>query len=159
MSTSNLNTELRPVGTWILSTAERAIFTFAFTFFSALIFSDKFNIKNANLLLFPAAAAGLSVITAAVRSLTPPPENGSSLDAKVLDVVTRVGLTLLQTFTAAFVTSTAGATHFSDWRSGAVAGVAAAFTALKGASVAKLLGGSGITPASAIPARLVSAHA
>jgi len=67
-------------------------------------------------------------------------------------VVTRVGLTLLQAFTAAFVTSTAGAAHFGDWRAGALAGLAAAFSALKGA-VAVRLPASGQRPT---PASLVS---
>jgi hypothetical protein len=126
------------------------LFTFAASFASALILSGAFSIPAMDAALFAAASAALSVITAAIRSLTPP------TDDKGLDVVTRVGLTLLQTFTAAFVTSTAGATHFSDWRAGALAGGAAAFTALKGTLAVQLLPASGEKPT---PASLIAFRA
>jgi hypothetical protein len=135
--------------TWALSTGERAVFTFSASFFSALVLGGPFSIPAADAALFAGASAALSVVTAAIRSLSPP------TDDKALDVVTRVGLTLLQAFTAAFVTSTAGATHFTDWRAGALAGVAAAFTALKGTLAVQLNGpASGRpTPASLAPLR------
>jgi len=130
-----------------LSTLERAFSTFVSSFIGAILLSGAFNTKAADVALFAAASAALAVVTAAIRSLTPP-AGGTSTDEKILDVVTRVGLTLVQTFTAAFVTNTAGATHFSDWRAGALAGLAAVVTALKGTGVIKLLGGTGATPAS-----------
>ena len=106
-----------------------------------------FSLSAAHSFLFAAASAGLAVVAAAVRSLAPS-------DNDILDVVTRVGLTLLQTFTAAFMTNAAGATHFSDWRAAAVAGLAAVLTALKGTTVVitpKRI--KRATPASLIPVR------
>jgi hypothetical protein len=134
--------------TWALSTAERAVFTFAASFFSALILGGSFSIPATDAALFAGASAALSVATAAIRSLSPPTED------KALDVVTRVGLTLLQAFTAAFVTSTAGATHFTDWRAGALAGAAAAFTALKSTLAVQLTGKNADRPTPASLARL-----
>jgi hypothetical protein len=137
---------LSSIRTWALSTGERAFFTFTASFLSALVLSGTFSIPVVDAALFAAASAALSVVTAAIRSLTPP------TDDKALDIVTRVGLTLLQAFTAAFVTSTAGATHFGDWRAGALAGLAAAFTAFKG-TLAVQLTSERATPASLIPIR------
>jgi hypothetical protein len=158
-----LNAALRSARIWALSTLERAFFTFVSSFISAISLSAAFNTNTADVALFAAASAALAVVTAAIRSLTPPAAtSGATRDAKILDVVTRVGLTLVQTFIAAFVTNTAGATHFSDWRAGAVAGLAAAVTALKSTGVVKLagannlpgllkfLGGTGATPASLV---------
>jgi hypothetical protein len=139
-----LREQFRHAGLWALSTLERAFFTFLASFFSALIFSGSFKISSADVALFAATAAALAVVTAAIRSLTPPSGN------KPLDVVTRVGLTLVQAFTAAFVTTSAGATHFSDYRAGALAGVAALLTAVKGTAVASFWG-KGATPASLTP--------
>jgi hypothetical protein len=136
---------------WALSSLERAFFTFAASFASALLLSKAFGIPAVDAALFAGASAALSVVTAAIRSLSPP------TDDKALDVVTRVGLTVLQAFTAAFMTSTAGATHFSDWRAGALAGAAAAFTALKG-TLAVQLGGEKATPASLIRLRTGGAN-
>jgi hypothetical protein len=132
---------------WAASTGERALFTFVASLSSALALGGAFSIPAADAALFAAASAALSVVTAAIRSLSPP------TDDKALDVVTRVGLTLLQAFTAAFVTSTAGAAHFADWRAGALAGLAGAFTALKGTVAVQLHPASGAkpTPASLIP--------
>jgi hypothetical protein len=48
------------------------------------------------------------------------------------------------------MTSTAGATHFSDWRAGALAGLAAAFTALKATATVQLNGAQRPSPASLI---------
>jgi hypothetical protein len=134
---------------WALSTGERALFTFVASLSSALALGGAFSLPAMDAALFAAVSAALAVVTAAIRSLTPP------TDDKALDVVTRVGLTLLQAFTAAFVTGTAGASHFSDWRAGALAGLAAAFTALKGTVAVQLHPASGAkpTPACLIPLR------
>jgi hypothetical protein len=140
-------TGLGAVRVWLISTAERALFTFLFSFLSALSLSGTFNISATGVALFAGASTALSVVTAAIRSISPP------TDSKGLDIVTRTGLTLLQTFSAAFVTSTAGATHFSDWRAGALAGVAAALTTAKGLA-AVTMNGTGTnraTPASMFP--------
>jgi hypothetical protein len=158
-----LDATLRTAGIWALSTLERAFFTFVSGFIGAISLSGAFNTNAADVALFAAASAALAVVTAAIRSLTPPTAtSGATRDQKILDVVTRVGLTLVQTFTAAFVTNSAGATHFSDWRAAAVAGLAAVVTVLKGTGVIKLagvnnlpgllkfLGGTGATPASLV---------
>jgi hypothetical protein len=134
---------------WALSTAERAFFTFVASFLSALTLGGAFSITAAGAALFAGASAALSVVTAAIRSLHPPTDN------KALDVVTRVGLTLLQAFAAAFLASSAGATHFSDWRAGALAGLAAAFTALKGTLAVQLNGENAANGEPPTPASLI----
>jgi hypothetical protein len=128
----DLRAQLGTARTWVLSTGERALFTFLASWLSALILGGQFNVTFLEATLFAAASAALAVVTAAIRSLTPPSGNGT------LDVVTRTGLTLLQAFTAAFVTSSAGGVHVTDWRAGALAGLAAAFTALKGSLAVQL---------------------
>jgi hypothetical protein len=139
-------TALGSARTWAVSTVERAVFTFAASFLSALALSGPFGIPAVDAALFAGASAALAVVTAAIRSLSPP------TDDKTLDVVTRTGLTLLQAFVAAFVASTAGATHFSDWRAGALAGLAAALTALKG-TLAVHVDAAKPTPASLVQLR------
>jgi hypothetical protein len=148
----DLRAQLGTARTWVLSTGERALFTFLASWLSALILGGQFNVTFLEATLFAAASAALAVVTAAIRSLTPPTGNGT------LDVVTRTGLTLLQAFTAAFVTSSAGGVHFTDWRAGALAGLAAAFTALKGSLAVQLNdskanGAQPATPASLIRLR------
>ena len=134
---------------WVLSTAERAFFTFLASWFSALVLGGQFNVTFLEATAFAAASAALAVVTAAVRSLSPPTGNAA------LDVVTRTGLTLLQAFTAAFVTSSAGAVHFSDWRAAALAGLAAAFTALKGSLAVQLNGANATNGRRPTPASLI----
>jgi hypothetical protein len=148
----DLRAQLGTARTWLLSTAERALFTFLASWFSALILGGQFNVTFLEATLFAAASAALAVVTAAIRSLSPPTGNG------VLDVVTRTGLTLLQAFTAAFVTTSAGGVHVTDWRAAALAGLAAAFTALKGSIAVQLNdskenGAQPATPASLIRLR------
>ena len=149
---TNLRAKLGSVRTWALSTAERAFFTFAASFGSAVTLGGAFNISTLDATLFAAASAALAVVTAAIRSLSPPTDNAT------LDVVTRAGLTLLQAFAAAFVVTTAGATHFSDWRAGALAGLAAAFTALKGTLATQLNGANATNGQRASPGSLIPLH-
>jgi hypothetical protein len=152
VAATNLRAKLGSVRTWALSTAERAFFTFAASLGSAVTLGGAFNINGLDATLFAAASAALAVVTAAIRSLAP------STDNATLDVVTRAGLTLLQTFAAAFVTTTAGATHFSDWRAGALAGLAAAFTALKGTLATQLNGANATNGQRATPSSLIPLH-
>jgi hypothetical protein len=149
---TSLRARLGSVRTWALSTAERAFFTFAASFGSAVALGGAFNISTLDATLFAAASAALAVVTAAIRSLSPPTDNAT------LDVVTRAGLTLLQAFAAAFVITTAGATHFSDWRAGALAGLAAAFTALKGTLATQLNGANATNGQRATPGSLIPLH-
>jgi hypothetical protein len=145
----DLRAQLGTARTWVLSTAERALFTFLASWFSALILGGQFNVTFLEATLFAAASAALAVVTAAIRSLSPPSGNGA------LDVVTRTGLTLVQAFTAAFVTSSAGGVHFTDWRAAALAGLAAAFTTLKGSLAVQLNGSKANGAQPATPASLL----
>jgi hypothetical protein len=145
----DLRAQLGTARTWALSTLERAFFTFLASWLSALVLGGQFNVTFLEATLFAAASAALAVVTAAIRSLTPPTGNGT------LDVVTRTGLTLLQAFTAAFVTSSAGGVHFTDWRAAALAGLAAAFTALKGSVAVQLNGAKANGAQPATPASLL----